>query len=609
MSREIVRGAIGIDFGTSKTSIAYLDKGNTNEVAATFSTTVNIDLSDMDSGEYLQVNTVGGDEQEAWRHFKLDMGLRTVSPERCGAPHFFSIYAPHHLAAVCLREAIKKLYYQQTQGKKLQLSNKHSYVVKSATISVPAMWNFAQRRATVFAARVAGIKEVNLIEEPVAAYQYLVNRYPTLKTQDRIIYTLVFDLGGGTCDMVIIKSEPGKPPVVINRRMALVGGRDIDEAISGHWERGLVKLYPNIFEGADPLPEIAYKLMVKAKETKHDLNPMDRLNILQDPCGSRPIASPPPGLISGNDTESIHVSFALDPLSTNDFDDIVDRIWNRPNGINDELDRLLESPEIKGDPQNINRLIMVGGSSYVRLVICKLKQRFSHLEVGKDDTDEQKTFFLYNPKEAIALGASLFQFEFKQKRFGRKKIIRPTYPFNTLIELDFNPRDSHLLARMPAMFSLWLGRIESFHLDEKMYYYILGQRNQVPPSFSRPRLVLPIPSGRQSVVFKIYQTTWSKDDILKEYYDSGTYLLDATKDLVDEIEVPTTKQVSHIIFYYKFDEFGGFKRFVATYPRLGRQNRTGLEMPWNPDDSKAIGKSYDICFKQQYLRQNCELIE
>jgi len=137
----------------------------------------------------------------------------------------------------------------------------------------------------------------------------------------------------------------------------------------------------------------------------------------------------------------------------------------------------------------------------------------------------------------------------------------------------------------------------------------LGQRNQVPPSFSRPRLVLPIPSGRQSVVFKIYQTTWSKDDILKEYYDSGTYLLDATKDLVDEIEVPTTKQVSHIIFYYKFDEFGGFKRFVATYPRLGRQNRTGLEMPWNPDDSKAIGKSYDICFKQQYLRQNCELIE
>ena len=59
MSREIVRGAIGIDFGTSKTSIAYLDKGNTNEVAATFSTTVNIDLSDMDSGEYLQVYGAG----------------------------------------------------------------------------------------------------------------------------------------------------------------------------------------------------------------------------------------------------------------------------------------------------------------------------------------------------------------------------------------------------------------------------------------------------------------------------------------------------------------------------------------------------------------------
>nr|CAB3501250.1 unnamed protein product [Digitaria exilis] len=81
--------------------------------------------------------------------------------------------------------------------------------VKNAVITVPAYFNNSQRKATIDAGTIAGLNVMRIIMEPTAAaIAYGLHKKHVSDDQGRTV--LVFDLGGGTLDVSLLKTDPGK---------------------------------------------------------------------------------------------------------------------------------------------------------------------------------------------------------------------------------------------------------------------------------------------------------------------------------------------------------------------------------------------------------------
>src|SRR5438105_3895888 len=94
--------------------------------------------------------------------------------------------------------------------------------VRKAVITVPAYFNDAQRQATKDAGRIAGLDVLRLVNEPTAASL----AYGLDKRNDGII--AVYDLGGGTFDISILKLHEGIFEVLATNGDTHLGGDDID---------------------------------------------------------------------------------------------------------------------------------------------------------------------------------------------------------------------------------------------------------------------------------------------------------------------------------------------------------------------------------------------
>ena len=97
--------------------------------------------------------------------------------------------------------------------------------VTKAVITVPAYFNDAQRQATKDAGRIAGLEVLRLVNEPTAASL----AYGLDKKQNRIV--AVYDLGGGTFDVSILKLHDGIFEVVATNGDTHLGGDDIDNLL------------------------------------------------------------------------------------------------------------------------------------------------------------------------------------------------------------------------------------------------------------------------------------------------------------------------------------------------------------------------------------------
>jgi molecular chaperone DnaK len=97
--------------------------------------------------------------------------------------------------------------------------------VSKAVITVPAYFNDAQRQATKDAGRIAGLEVLRLVNEPTAASL----AYGLDKKQNGII--AVYDLGGGTFDISILKLHDGIFEVVATNGDTHLGGDDIDNLL------------------------------------------------------------------------------------------------------------------------------------------------------------------------------------------------------------------------------------------------------------------------------------------------------------------------------------------------------------------------------------------
>ena len=99
--------------------------------------------------------------------------------------------------------------------------------VKDAVVTVPAYFNDSQRQATLDAGAIAGLNVLNILNEPTAAaIAYGVERDKTSESN-----ILIYDLGGGTFDVAILKIKERRIKVLAVNGNTCLGGRTLDEQL------------------------------------------------------------------------------------------------------------------------------------------------------------------------------------------------------------------------------------------------------------------------------------------------------------------------------------------------------------------------------------------
>ena len=128
-------------------------------------------------------------------------------------------FTPPEIAAAILRELKRRAEAH------FQAEGEFDFEVDRAVITVPAYFNDAQRTATRDAGRLAGLEVLRMINEPTSA-----SLAYGLDTRDRGTIA-VYDLGGGTFDISILRVEDGVFQVLATNGDTHLGGDDVDRLL------------------------------------------------------------------------------------------------------------------------------------------------------------------------------------------------------------------------------------------------------------------------------------------------------------------------------------------------------------------------------------------
>jgi actin-like ATPase involved in cell morphogenesis len=104
---------------------------------------------------------------------------------------------------------------------------------RETCLTHPASWGRPRRRVLLDAAAAAGLGEVRLVPEPIAAAEYFLRHSSTPVPPGRSI--VVYDLGAGTFDVSVVRREPTSFTVLASDGLPDVGGLDIDAALVGYF--------------------------------------------------------------------------------------------------------------------------------------------------------------------------------------------------------------------------------------------------------------------------------------------------------------------------------------------------------------------------------------
>ena len=207
---------IGIDLGTTNSLIARFENGkvmvykNPVGLKETLASVVayrpeRILIGDK-AREYLTkdpINVFGG--------FKRKMG----TDEKYYVVNIDDNVTPVELSTLILKE-LKKMVPPTENA-------------EAAVITIPASFDSMQSNATLKAGLDAGFKDVFLLQEPVAACLAFFNQ--TANSEDPNGYWLVYDLGGGTFDVALVKASAEELKIVDHEGNNFLGGLDFDSAI------------------------------------------------------------------------------------------------------------------------------------------------------------------------------------------------------------------------------------------------------------------------------------------------------------------------------------------------------------------------------------------
>jgi molecular chaperone HscA len=229
--------------------------------------------------------------------------------------------------------------------------------VTRAVITVPAYFNDAQRQATRDAGKLAGLDVLRIVNEPTAAsLAYGLGLDPS---EEKTI--AVYDLGGGTFDISLLRITGGIFEVLSTNGDTYLGGDDIDQAIVSRWmavhsiSQDIMTAYPDLAQALRLHAEAAKKLLSSQEYFQEDLRDL-RLE-----------------------------------LSRAELETLIKPLLDRTLAC---CRQALADAGLK--VQDIEEVVMVGGSTRIPLVKEAVSEFF-----GRRVHDE------LNPDEVVALGAAV----------------------------------------------------------------------------------------------------------------------------------------------------------------------------------------------------------
>lgn len=247
--------------------------------------------------------------------------------------------------------------------------------VKAAVITVPAKFTVNQKDATLEAARLAGIGQVELLQEPIAA-----SIAYGLKAEDKNGIWMVFDFGGGTLDVALVHVSDGIMQVFDTEGDNYLGGKNIDEAIVSKiilpqiTQRYVLNLSDN-----EQHKLFTEALKVEAEKVKHKLSYSDSDTIYLE-AGDW-----------GEDEEGEEIELEI-TITRQELEDAIKPILQKAVDVCKTLMLRNSIPYGK-----LSHLILIGGPTFIPLLRNMLrKQVTENVETG------------INPMTAVATGAAIY---------------------------------------------------------------------------------------------------------------------------------------------------------------------------------------------------------
>ena len=345
---------VGIDLGTTYSAISYLSESGRPELiqnsigAFLTPSAIFVDGTEIVIGKEAAHASVMNPANYA-ECFKRDVGT-TNNLELNG-----HAVPPEILSAIILREL--KENAEAVLG-----------TLEDVVITVPAFFDEKRRVATKLAGEMCGLNVLGIINEPTAAavyYGYKTGHFKS--TSAKPINILVYDLGGGTFDVTIVRIQGKNFSIIATDGDVRLGGKDFDERLVNHVAESFVKEH-----GLDPRAsaEDCAQLWLDAEQIKKSLSERQSYSTV---CFHEGLRS------RMQITRDLFESLCSDLLSRTE---LTTELVLRQAGLSwDEIDHL----------------VAVGGSSRMPMVI-DLLTRISGKQVDRK----------VSPEHAISYGACVY---------------------------------------------------------------------------------------------------------------------------------------------------------------------------------------------------------
>ncbi|MCJ1310900.1 Heat shock protein ssb1 [Agyrium rufum] len=379
MAEEFYDGAIGIDLGTTYSCVAHYEGANVEIIAneqGNFTTPSFVSFTDEERligdaaknqaamnprntifdikrliGRRYDDPTVTKDI-ESWPFKVIDQGGNPmVQVEYLNETKTFS---PQEISSMVLMKM--KEVAEIKLGKK----------VKKAVITVPAYFNDNQRQATKDAGAIADLQVLRIINEPTAAaIAYGLGSGKSDKARNVLIY----DLGGGTFDVSLLKIEGGVFTVKATSGDTHLGGQDFDTNLLDHFKKEFQRKTKKDMSSD---PRALRRLRTACERAKRTLSNSTQTTVEID------------SLFDGEDFNAQITRARFEDLNAKAF-----------SGTLDPVQLVLKDASL--DKSKVDEIVLVGGSTRIPKIQKLLSDFFDGKKLEKS----------INPDEAVAYGAAV----------------------------------------------------------------------------------------------------------------------------------------------------------------------------------------------------------
>ena len=361
---------VGIDLGTTNSLVAYVDHGVAKIIEAPDGRLVPSVVTLNDRGDVVAVG------EKARERSMQDAQHTVYSVKRLMGKSYQDVKKESAMLGYRLVPADEGLVRIQIGQKLFTPIELSSYVlaelkcraenffnepVTRAVITVPAYFNDSQRHATKDAGRLAGLDVLRIISEPTAA----ALAYGLDKTKEGIV--AVYDLGGGTFDISILKITNGIFEVLSTNGDTYLGGDDIDRRLMELFITQVQYMTPTFA----PTPEQLQKIRRIAEQVKIALSGQQHVLVEID--------LPESGIAYRRN------------LTYQEFERIAKSIVERTRKPCEDA---LRDAKLRAD--EIEDVVLVGGATRMPMVKAIVKEIF-----------QRKPHDELNPDETVALGAAI----------------------------------------------------------------------------------------------------------------------------------------------------------------------------------------------------------